>query len=235
MRRTDRPEVGHARAVDRLVGGGQALVRRRVLAELHGGRTQVDRHALPATSTLRFVEDASRPGGSATASRSPAAGGSAASAQGLLGGSGGSDAAGAAAAELAARRALRRWREVPVASATRGWCCSLGWQSGEWRVADGSDGLAPAASCFAARCLYGAFVVAGAAPDRRQLPLSGGGLALSIGGTLNFLPPNSNSSPRSRGPTSMSASLIRRMSTRCFSAAYCGVGHDQPKPVAEGE
>ena len=148
-----------------------------------GGRrstaTRFKLGAAASKSTLRFVEDASRPGGSATASRSPAAGGSAASAQGLLGGSGGSDAAGAAAAELAARRALRRWREVPVASATRGWCCSLGWQSGEWRVADGSDGLAPAASCFAARCLYGAFVVAGAAPDRRQLPFSGGGLALS--------------------------------------------------------
>ena len=33
--------------------------------------------------------------------------------------------------------------------------------------------------------LYGAFVVAGAAPDQRQLPFSGGGLALSSGGTLN--------------------------------------------------
>ena len=157
MRRPDRAEVGHAR-VGRLVRGGQALVRRRVLAELGAAATKF---------TLRFVEVASRPGGSAISSRSPAIGGSAASAQGLLGGSGGSDAAGAAAAELAARRALRRWREVPVASATRGWCCPLGWQSRGWRVGDGSDGLAPAASCFSARCMYGAFVVAGASPDRR--------------------------------------------------------------------
>eukprot|EP00964_Phaeocystis_antarctica_P128746 scaffold92556_cov63-Phaeocystis_antarctica.AAC.1 len=96
--------------------GGQVLVRRRVLAELHGGRAQVGRHALRSSSN--FVEVASRPGGSATASRSPAAGGSAASAQGLLGGSGGSDAAGAAAAGLAgARLARRRWREFSVASA----------------------------------------------------------------------------------------------------------------------
>ena len=46
MRRPDRPEVGHAHAginVDRLVvGGRQALVRWRVLAELNGGRAQVD-------------------------------------------------------------------------------------------------------------------------------------------------------------------------------------------------
>ena len=91
--------------------------------------------------TLRFVEAASRPGGSATASRSPAARGSAASAHGLLGGSGGSDAAGAAAAGLAgACLARRRWREFSVASAAPGWCCSLDWQSGEWRVADGSAG-----------------------------------------------------------------------------------------------
>eukprot|EP00964_Phaeocystis_antarctica_P127316 scaffold90972_cov48-Phaeocystis_antarctica.AAC.1 len=44
------------------------------------------------------------------------------------------------------------------------------------------------------------------------------------------MPPNSNSSPRS-GPTSMSASLIRSMSTRCFSATALS-GVDQPKPVA---
>ena len=71
-----------------------------------GRRSAATRFKLGAAaskSTLRFVEDASRPGGSATASRSPAAGGSAASAQGLLGDSGGCDAAGAAAAELAAR------------------------------------------------------------------------------------------------------------------------------------
>ena len=82
-----------------------------------GRRSAATRFKLGAAaskSTLRFVEDASRPGGSATASRSPAAGGSAASAQGLLGGSGGSDAAGAAAcAELAARLPRRRWCEVP--------------------------------------------------------------------------------------------------------------------------
>eukprot|EP00964_Phaeocystis_antarctica_P057576 scaffold34082_cov62-Phaeocystis_antarctica.AAC.2 len=83
-----------------------------------GRRSAATRFKLGAAaskSTLRFVEDASRPGGSATASRSPAAGGSAASAQGLLGGSGGCDAAGAAAAELAARHSRRRWREFPVA------------------------------------------------------------------------------------------------------------------------
>ena len=42
------PPAALMRAVDRLVGGGQALVCRRVLAELHGGRAQVDRHALQA-------------------------------------------------------------------------------------------------------------------------------------------------------------------------------------------
>ena len=45
-----------------------------------------------------------------------------------------------------------------------------------------------------ARCLYAAFVVA----------FSGGGLALSSGGTLHVMPPSSNSSPR--GPTSASTS-----------------------------
>ena len=93
-----------------------------------GGRrstaTRFKLGAAASKSTLRFVEDASRPGGSATASRSPAAGGSAASAQGLLGDSGGCDAAGAAAAELAARHSRRRWREFPVESAARGWCCA---------------------------------------------------------------------------------------------------------------
>ena len=106
-----------------------------------GRRSAATRFKLGAAaskSTLRFAEDASRPGGSATASRSPAAGGSAASAQGLLGGSGGCDAAGAAAAELAARHSRRRWREFPVASAAPGWCCSLDRQSGEWGDADGS-------------------------------------------------------------------------------------------------
>ena len=47
MHRPDRPEVGHARVgidVDRLVGGEQVLVLRRVLDELRGGRTQVDCH-----------------------------------------------------------------------------------------------------------------------------------------------------------------------------------------------
>ena len=75
-------------AVDRLVGGGQALVRRRVLAELHGGRAQVGRHALQARGSRLEVHPPLRggrvetTGGSATASRSPAAGGSAASAVG---------------------------------------------------------------------------------------------------------------------------------------------------------
>eukprot|EP00964_Phaeocystis_antarctica_P038974 scaffold22291_cov66-Phaeocystis_antarctica.AAC.2 len=132
VRRPDRAEVGHAR-VGRLVRGGQALVRRRVLAELGAAATKF---------TLRFVEVASRPGGSATSSRSPAIGGSAASAQGLLGGSGGSDAAGAAAAGLAAHLARWRWRAFPVATAAPGWCCSLDWQSEEWGVAGGSAGLA---------------------------------------------------------------------------------------------
>ena len=114
-----------------------------------GGRrstaTRFKLGAAASKSTLRFVEDASRPGGSATASRSPAAGGSAASAQGLLGGSGGCDAAGAAAAELAARHSRRRWREFPVSSAAPGWCCSLDrHQSGKWGDSDGSAGLAPA-------------------------------------------------------------------------------------------
>ena len=68
-----------------------------------------------------------------------------------------------------------------------------------------------------ARCLYGAFVVA----------FSGGGLALSSGGTLNFMSPSSNSSPR--GPTSASTSLIRRMATR---SSGVGDRHDQPKPAA---
>ena len=79
----------------------------------------------------------------------------------LLGGSGGSDAAGAAAARLAARArfARRHWHAFLVASAAPGWYCSLDWRSEEWGVADGSAGLAPATSC-AARCLYGAFVVA---------------------------------------------------------------------------
>eukprot|EP00964_Phaeocystis_antarctica_P010232 scaffold5617_cov57-Phaeocystis_antarctica.AAC.1 len=150
-----------------------------------GRRSTATRFELGAAATkltLRFVEVASRSGGSATASRSPAAGGSAASAHGLLDGSGGSDAAGAAAAGLVARLARRRWRAFPVASAAPGLCCSLDWQSEEWRVADGSAGLA-LASCSSARGLYGAFVVAGAAPDRRQLPLSGGGLALDAGNT----------------------------------------------------
>ena len=46
----------------------------------------------------------------------------------------------------------------------------VGWQSEGWGVANGSDGLATAASCFAARCLYGAFVVAGAAPVLGDTP-----------------------------------------------------------------
>ena len=112
-------------AVDRLLGGGQALVPTSPGRCTEGGcRSTATRFRLGAAatkSTLRFVEDASRPGGSATASRSPAAGGSAASAQGLLGGSGGCDAAGAAAAGIGARLARRRWREFPVASAAPGW------------------------------------------------------------------------------------------------------------------
>ena len=51
------PVVGHARAgidVDRLVGGGQVLVQWRVLAELHGGRAQVDRHVHPPLRGGRF-------------------------------------------------------------------------------------------------------------------------------------------------------------------------------------
>ena len=62
-------------AVDRLVGGGQALVRRRVLAELHGGRAQVGRHALQARGSRLEVHPPLRggrvetTGGSATASR----------------------------------------------------------------------------------------------------------------------------------------------------------------------
>ena len=180
MRRPDRPEIGHAGqcwigswAAGRLWCAGESWPS----CTGEGRRSAATRFKLGAAaskSTLRFAEDASRPGGSATASRSPAAGGSAASAQGLFGDSGGCDAAGAAAAELAARHSRRRWREFPVASAAPGWCCSLDWHSGEWRVADGSAGLAPAALCFAVRGLYGAFVVAEAAPDRRQLPLSGG-------------------------------------------------------------
>eukprot|EP00964_Phaeocystis_antarctica_P105985 scaffold70945_cov46-Phaeocystis_antarctica.AAC.1 len=102
MRRPDPPEVGHARAgidVDWLLGGGQVLVQRRVLAELHEAEGEHGGRPAPF---------ASRPGGRATASRSAAAGGSATSAHGLLGGSGGSDAAGAAVACLAARFAVRR-------------------------------------------------------------------------------------------------------------------------------
>eukprot|EP00964_Phaeocystis_antarctica_P150679 scaffold118154_cov63-Phaeocystis_antarctica.AAC.1 len=108
VRRSDRPDVGRARA-DRLASTA----------------TRFELGAVAPKFTLRFVEVASRPGGSATASRSPAAGGSASSAHGLLGGSGSSDAAGAAAARLAARFARRRWHAPPVASAAPGWCCSL--------------------------------------------------------------------------------------------------------------
>ena len=57
--------------------------------------------------------------------------------------------------------------------------------------------FAPAASCSAARYLYGAFVVAAAASGRRQLPLAPGGeLAMDFGCTLIFMPPNSNSNSR---------------------------------------
>ena len=55
----------HARAgidVDRLVGGGQVLVQRRVLAELHGERAQVDRLVHRPLRGGR-----ARPGGRATA------------------------------------------------------------------------------------------------------------------------------------------------------------------------
>ena len=203
-----------------------------------GRRSAATRFKLGAAaskSTLRFVEDASRPGGSATASRSPAAGGSAASAQGLFGDSGGCDAAGAAAAELAARHSRRRWREFPVESAARGWCCSLDRQSGEWGDADGSAGLAPAASCFAARgCLYGAFVVAGAAPDRRQLPLSGGELTLDAGNTLTLRPPNSNLKPRSPASALTLMNMARDARRSSSAAALSAVSaiDDTPQPVA---
>eukprot|EP00964_Phaeocystis_antarctica_P083029 scaffold52173_cov45-Phaeocystis_antarctica.AAC.2 len=94
-----------------LVGGGQVLVRRRVLDDLH--EAEGERGGRPAPF-------ASRPGGRATASRSAAAGGST-SAHSLLDGSGGSDAAGAAVAWLL--RALRCdavWRAFSVASAAQG-------------------------------------------------------------------------------------------------------------------
>ena len=107
----------------------------------------------------------------------------------------------------------------------------MGWQSGEWRVADGSDGLAPAASCFAARgCLYGAFVVAGAAPDRRQLPLSGGELTLDAGNTLTLRPPYSNLKPRSPTRALTLMNMARDASAHHRSRAL-SVGY-QPKPVA---
>ena len=82
MRRPDPPEVGHARAgidVDWLLGGGQVLVQRRVLAELHeaeGERGAVDlrpssvQHSplhqnLPATTSMpaRACPTALPPGG----------------------------------------------------------------------------------------------------------------------------------------------------------------------------
>ena len=47
-------------------------------------------------------------------------------------------------------------------------------------------------SRFEARWLYGAFVLAAAAPGRRQLPLAPAG-ELASGCTLIFMPPNSNS------------------------------------------
>jgi len=89
-----------------------------------GRRSAATRFKLGAAaskSTLRFVEDASRPQVAAPqphaaqpqAGRRPRR-----SAQGLLGDSGGCDAAGAAAAELAARHSRRRWREFPVGSSS---------------------------------------------------------------------------------------------------------------------
>ena len=179
IRCADRPEV-YGIDVDRLVGGAQVLVRRRVLDELD--RRRIDRHALRATKfTLCFVEVASSPGGRATASRSAAAGGSATSAHGLLGGSGGSDAAGAAAAWLAARFAVRRWRAFSVAGL----------------AIQGVEGLLTGAPVWLVLCSD--VPVRGlrrSSSSVRSAP--GGESAMDFGCTLMFMQSNSNSnSPES--------------------------------------
>ena len=121
MRRPGRREVGHARAgidVDRLVGGGQVLVRRRALAELHGGRAPPRSPSASWTSRRDWVAEPQPLGAQPQAGQRPRR-----------------MACSAAAAAVTPRAQPQHgscalcsatlWRAFSVASAARDWCCSF--------------------------------------------------------------------------------------------------------------